>query len=149
MCHYCFYVSVFLKKQKWNKSLLWNPCLPNLEKGGYMNKWDKCFHFQTSLWCLEKKVHHRQINIYLFFFFFIYLFYLDFLSHNIHDLQDSRGRGRPFFVPLYHFHPLHKHWHVSWTITTENSPLHIANGRTRTGNLWFPIVNREPLSYSP
>ena len=148
MCHYCFYVSLFLKKQKWNKLLLWNPCLPNLEKGGYMNKWDKCFHSRLRYGASKRRFITVRLT-YISFFFIIYLFYLDFFSHNIHDLQDSRGRGRPFFVPLYHFHPLHKHWHVSWTITTESSPLHIANGRTRTGNLWFPIVNREPLSYSP
>ena len=40
------------------------------------------------------------------------------------------------FTPLYHFHPLHRHLDISWAITAESSPLHIASSRTQTGNLW-------------
>ena len=36
---------------------------------------------------------------------------------------------------LYHLYPLHGHVCVSWTITAENSPLHIASVRTRTENI--------------
>ena len=94
-------------------------------------------------WC-------RFIFLLRFFFFVIFevgfkivfFFYMGFLSHDIHDSQNSRVRGRPFLVPLYHLHPLHEHWHISQTIAAESSPLHIASGRTRTGNLWFPSANR-------
>ena len=50
--------------------------------------------------------------------------------------------------PLYHFYPLHRHLDISRAITAESSPLHIANSQTRTGNLWFPSVSRQPLSYA-
>ena len=38
---------------------------------------------------------------------------------------------------LYHFHRLHRHLDINWTITAESSPLHIASSRTQTWNLWF------------
>ena len=66
---------------------------------------------------------------------------------NIHDLQDSWGRRR--VTPPYHFHLLDRHLDISWTITAESSPLHIARSRTRTGNLWFLSASRKQLSYAP
>ena len=42
-------------------------------------------------------------------------------------------------IPLYHFHPLHRHLDISRTITAESSPLHIASRWTWTRYLWFPI----------
>ena len=51
--------------------------------------------------------------------------------------------------PLYDLHPLHRHLGISWAITAESSPLHIASRRTRTGNLWFPSASRKPLSCAP
>ena len=68
--------------------------------------------------------------------------FLFFLSHDIHDSHESRGKGRPFFIPLYRFHPLHKHLHISRVITVGSSRLHMTSGRIRTGNLWFPSANR-------
>ena len=44
-------------------------------------------------------------------------------------------------TPHYHFHPLHRHLDISWAITAENSPLHIASSRTCTRNLWFPSAS--------
>ena len=41
----------------------------------------------------------------------------------------------------YHFHPLHRQLDISWAITAESSPLHIASSRTRTRNLWFPSAS--------
>ena len=57
--------------------------------------------------------------------------------HDIHNSQDSRGKGRPFLIPFYHFHLFHEHLHISRTITAESSPLHITCGQTQAGNLWF------------
>ena len=49
-------------------------------------------------------------------FFFLSGFYFT----NIHELQDSRGRGRAFsFTPHYHFHPLQRHFDISQAITAE------------------------------
>ena len=60
---------------------------------------------------------------------------------NIHDLQDSRGKGDYSLSLLYNFHPPHKHLGISRVITADNSPLRIASSRTRTGNLWFPSAS--------
>ena len=55
---------------------------------------------------------------------------------NIHDSQDSRGKGRLYlFILLYHFYPLHRHLDISRAITAESSHLHIASRRTRIENL--------------
>ena len=44
-------------------------------------------------------------------------------------------------APLYHFYPLYRHWSISRETTAETSPLHIANSRTRNGNLWLPSTS--------
>ena len=59
-----------------------------------------------------------------------FFFCLDFLLHDIHDSQYSRGKGRLFLIPLYHFHPLHKNLHIRRAITTDSSFLHMANARS-------------------
>ena len=70
---------------------------------------------------------------------------------NIHDSQDSRGRKGEVIslTTLCHFHPLHRHLDISRTISSKSSPLHIANSRTWTGNIWLQSASRELLSYSP
>ena len=48
----------------------------------------------------------------------------------------QQGKGEAIsLTPLYHFHPLHRHLHISGPITVESSPLHIASSRTRSRNL--------------
>ena len=70
-------------------------------------------------------------------------FLSEFPFTNIYDSQDSRGRGKAIsLTPLYHFHPLKIHLDISWVITAESSPLHIASNRTQTGILWFPKASR-------
>ena len=62
---------------------------------------------------------------------------------NIHDPQDSRGRGRLLpLSPPYYFHPLDRHFDIDRAIIAESSPLHITRSRTRTENLWFPSGDR-------
>ena len=61
---------------------------------------------------------------------------------NIHESQDCRGRGGISLTPHYHLHPLHRHLDISRANTAERSPLHMANSRTQTGNLWFPSASR-------
>ena len=83
-------------------------------------------------------------------------FSLDFLSLDIWYLkQDSKGRGRPFLIPLYHFHLLHEHLHIHGMITAESSPLHMASCWTWTGNHWFSfssvavlqLLNHKPKNF--
>ena len=82
----------------------------------------------------------QQVKMVSFFFLF-------FLSHDICDSQDNRGRGRPFLVPLYHFHHFHQHW-FSRTITTDKSPgtRTGTSGRSRTGNRYFRAQAANQLS---
>ena len=92
---------------------------------------------QTKLrldWSLVQLSVQLQLLIIVFF-------YLGFFSHDIYDSQDSRGRGRPFLILLYHFHPLCKNWHFSSAIASETSPLYMASGRTRTGGGTFGFRN--------
>ena len=63
--------------------------------------------------------------------FFLYVFF----SHDIYNSQASRRRRRPFVIPLYYFHPPHEHLHINRAIAAESSPLLMANGRTRIGNI--------------
>ena len=70
-------------------------------------------------------------------FFSIWVF---FCEHSRFTGQQGMGEG-VYLTPLYHFHPLHRHLDISWAITTESSPLHIASSQTRTGNLWFPSAS--------
>ena len=75
--------------------------------------------------------------------FFDFFFLSGFPFMNIHESQNCReGGGGISLTPRYHFHPLHRHLHISWVITAESLPLHIASSRTRTGNLWFPSASR-------
>ena len=42
----------------------------------------------------------------------------------------QQEKGEPIsLIPLYHFHPLHRHLTLYRTITAESSPLHIASSR--------------------
>ena len=64
-------------------------------------------------------------------------------------MTGQQGKGEPISLsPLYHFHPLHRHLDISWGITAETSPLHIASSCTGIGNLWFPTASCSPLSYA-
>ena len=86
-----------------------------------------------NYWCF--------IILYMFFtrnlFFFFFPICVFFHEHSrITGLQEN-GEGISL-TP----HQLHRHLDISWAITTESSPLHIASSRTRTGNLWFPSASR-------
>ena len=77
------------------------------------------------------------IYMYIYIYIHIFIFYLSFCSCDIHNSQDSRGKGGPFLIPLYHFHLYHECLHISQGITAESSPVHITSGQTQAGNLWF------------
>ena len=78
------------------------------------------------------------------FFLSVLFFYLGFLLRTFNSrITGSQGKGEGIsLTPHYHFHPLHRHLGISWAITAESSPLHIASSRTGTGNLWFPSASR-------
>ena len=63
-----------------------------------------------------------------------FFFLSGFSFTNIHDSQDGRGRGR-LFLQLLSITSTCRYLDISWVITAESSPLHIASSRTRTRNL--------------
>ena len=76
---------------------------------------------------------HTHIYIY------IYISSIWVLLHEHSWIRRLQGKGMGIpLTPHYHFHPLHRHLDISWAITAESSPLHIATSQTRTENLWFP-----------
>ena len=85
-----------------------------------------------SIFCFWKSEPQNIINLFIYFFF---------LSGFSITGQQGKGEGI-YLTPLYHFHPLHRDSDISRAITAESSPLHIADSRTRTGNLWFPSASR-------
>lgn len=64
-----------------------------------------------------------------------FIFWLGFLSLNIHKSQYSRESWR-LVLTFSNFHPLHEHFEISWAITEDRSPLHIASDRTPTRIRW-------------
>ena len=112
------------------------------EKNFLKQEWDIG---NISLCCKLIKLIWRVFHMTPFFFFFFFLD-LGFISRTL--TMQGKGEGI-YLTPLYHFHPLHRHLDISWVITTESSPLHIAGSWTRTGNLWFPSASRLPPSYAP
>ena len=72
------------------------------------------------------------------FFFSIWVF----LHEHVRITGLQLKREGISLTPHYYFHPLHRHLDISWVITAESSPLHIASSRTRTENLWFPSASR-------
>ena len=88
--------------------------------------------FQIKLarkWYFQFKTDATNTTIFFIGVFFHY-------HSRITGLQE-KGEGI-YLTPHYHFHLLHRHFDISWTITAESSPLHIGSSQTRTGNLWFP-----------
>ena len=64
-------------------------------------------------------------------FFSIWVFF-----HEYSRITGLQGQEEGIsLTPHYQFHPLHRHLDISWAITTETSPLHIASSRTRAGKL--------------
>ena len=71
-----------------------------------------------------------------------YFYYLGFLSLTFIFSQTSRGRGRPFLTPLFHFHLLHGPLDNHRVITAESSPLNRACDQIQTWNPYILSVNR-------
>ena len=57
------------------------------------------------------------------------VFFLVWVSfHEQSRFTGQQGKGKAIsLIPLYHIHPLRRHLNISWVITSESSPLHIAS----------------------
>ena len=96
-----------------------------------------------------KRLRHSHLNNVIFsylnfdsmrnrFFFCLFFFSIWIFFHEHSRITELQGKGEGFsLTPHYHFYSLHRHLDISWAITAENSPLHIASSRTRTRNLCY------------
>ena len=116
---------------------------------GYCVKWKyilrRCFTYEMPFFSFFSYFVFSKICM-LFpspncptIFFSVWVFF-----HEHSRIIGLQGKGEEgiSLTPHYHFHPLHRHLDINRAITAECLPLHIASGRTRTGNLWFPIASR-------
>ena len=72
----------------------------------------------------------------------IFFVYVGFLSQTFTN-YGTAGEGEGISLTAhYHFHSFYKHLDISRVITLGSSPLRIASGRIRIGNLWFPCASR-------
>ena len=87
-------------------------------------------HSDQYLYC---SFHHQTgckgIVVSSFFFFFFFSIWVFFYEHSRITGLQGKGEGISL-TPHYHFHPFHRHLHISRAITAESSPLHIASSRT-------------------
>ena len=62
--------------------------------------------------------------------FFLIFFSIRVFVHEHSRFTGQQEKGEPIsLIPLYHFHPLHRHLSIDRAITAESSPLHIASSR--------------------
>ena len=104
--------------------------------------WITYFGYATSKWSIVFKYYFiisliycriRSISLFFLFRFSIWVF---FHEHSRITLLQGKGE-RIYLTPHYHFHLLHRHLDISWVITAQSSPLHLASIPTQTRNLWF------------
>ena len=87
----------------------------------------------NQTWENGKKPSFRPDFGPLFFFYLVF-----FRNHSLITELQKKGEGISL-TPHYHFHLLQSHLDISWVITGESSPLHMASSWTWTRNLWFPV----------
>ena len=71
-----------------------------------------------------------------------FFFYLGFLSQPFTNHRTAEEGGGHLFNSSLPLPPASQTLDISWTITIQNSSLHIGSSRTRTGNLWFLRTSR-------
>ena len=92
-------------------------------------------HHQKFALCLNP---FKTVSTILKIFFFL----SGFSFTNIYSSQESRGMGEAVsLTPLFHFHPLYRHFYINRAITAELQPLHITSSWIRNGNLWFSSLS--------
>ena len=67
---------------------------------------------------------HLRVNLYLLFYH----------KHSRFTGQQKKEKGISL-TPHYHFYLLYRQLDISWAITVESLPLHIASSQNQTGNL--------------
>ena len=75
----------------------------------------------------------KQCLPFLRFYYYFFSIWVFFHARSRFTGQQGKGGGGIYLTPLYLFHPLHIHLDISWAITAESSPLHIA----KLGTLGF------------
>ena len=69
-----------------------------------------------------------RLPIVTLFVFSIWVFF-----HKHSRITKLQGKWEGIFLtPHCYFHPLHRHLDISWTITPDSSPMHIASSRTHS-----------------
>ena len=91
---------------------------------------------------LLKHVSDHLSVLFQFVWLHIFFFYLGFLSRAFTNHRTTREGGGYFFNSSLPLPPASQTLDISWAITAESSPLHIASSRARTRNLWFPSGSR-------
>ena len=87
--------------------------------------------FQIHLWT---KYLRRTLVVVVVVLCFFYLG----LIHEHSQITKLQGKGEGIsLTPHYHVRPPDRQLEISWEITAESSPLHIASSWTRTENLFF------------
>ena len=75
-------------------------------------------------------------------FFLIWIF---FHEHSPITGMQAKGEGISL-TPQYHFHPLHRHLHISWSITAEGVTQHIAGIEQLESNWKHLVSDRKSLN---
>ena len=93
----------------------------------------------------QKFKKKKDLNVMLLFFLiFIYFFSVWVFFHVHSQFTGQQAKGEAIYLtPLYHFHPLHRHYlDISWVITADSSPQHIA-ARLEPRNFcfWVQVAN--------
>ena len=74
-----------------------------------------------------------------------FFFYLSFLSRAF-TIHRTGGKGKGYLLNSSLPLPFtHRHLDISWVVTPETSPLHIASSQTWARNLWFPSASWQLL----
>ena len=82
--------------------------------------------------------HQLVIHSDIVFFFFLYLG--SFQEHSRFIGQQGKGEGI-YLTPLYHFHPLHRHFNVSRAITAEIYCSYCSRAITGSVVQWLSLLH--------
>ena len=90
---------------------------------------------------LAMSAPRMEDGVVLLWHLLVNLYWVFFHEHAQFTRQQAKGgrRGVGWGISLihhHHFHPLQRHLDISWEITTESLPLHIASRQNQTGVLF-------------
>ena len=94
-------------------------------------------YLYIKLYIKYKKYKYIYAYIYISCFFSIWVFF-----HKHSRFTGKQGKGEVIsLIPLYHFHPLHRHLDINRAIIVESSPLQIASSRTGIFDFRAQVAN--------